>query len=138
MIVRTLGIVVAVACSISGTVEATTNLEAYDPIALQGVVEATAKELLLPGAMVLLRMPQGDFAFGYGATELGGTIPPRGDTHFRVASNIKTMTAAMIVLLAQEGKLGFDDPVSKYVENVPNGANVTISELLKMRSGLYN
>src|SRR6516225_4098297 len=138
MIVRTLGIVVAVACSISGTGEATTNLKAYDPIALQGVVEATAKELLLPGAMVLLRTPQGDFAFGYGATELGGTIPPRGDTHFRVASNTKAMTAAVIVLLVQEGKLRFDDPVSKYVEGVPNGANITISELLKMRSGLYN
>ena len=48
------------------------------------------------------------------------------------------MTAAVIVLLAQEGKLRFDDPVSKYVEDVPNGDNITISELLKMRSGLYN
>ena len=138
MTARTPGIVVAVACSISGTAEATTNLKVFDPVALQGVVEATAKELLLPGAMVLLRMPQGDFAFGYGATELGGTIPPRGDTHFRAASNTKAMTAAVIVLLVQEGKLRFDDPVSKYVEGVPNGANITISELLKMRSGLYN
>jgi D-alanyl-D-alanine carboxypeptidase len=135
---RTLGIVVAVACSISGTAEATTNLKAFDPAAFQGVIEATAKELLLPGAMVLLRTPQGDFAFGYGATELGGSIPPRGDTHFRIASNTKTMTAAAIVLLVQEGKLRFDDPVSKYVSGVPNGDNITISELLKMRSGLYN
>ena len=93
---------------------------------------------MLPGAMVLLRTPQGDFAFGYGATELGGTTPPRADTHFRAASNTKTMTAAVIVLLAQEGKLGFDDPVSKYVEGVPNGDAITIAELLKMRSGLYN
>jgi D-alanyl-D-alanine carboxypeptidase len=48
------------------------------------------------------------------------------------------MTAAVIVLLAQEGKLRFDDPVSKYVSGVPNGDNITIAELLKMRSGLYN
>ena len=32
----------------------------------------------------------------------------------------------------------FDDPVSKYVQGVPNGDNITISQLLKMRSGLYN
>jgi D-alanyl-D-alanine carboxypeptidase len=32
----------------------------------------------------------------------------------------------------------FDDPVSKYVQGVPNGDNITIAELLKMRSGLYN
>jgi D-alanyl-D-alanine carboxypeptidase len=138
MTTRMLGILVAVACSVSGTAEATTNLEPFDPVALQGVLEATAEELLLPGAMVLLRTPQGNLAFGYGATELGGTTPPRADTHFRAASNTKTMTAAVIVLLVQEGKLRFDDPVSKYVEGVPNGDNITISQLLKMRSGLYN
>jgi D-alanyl-D-alanine carboxypeptidase len=113
-------------------------LKPFDPVALQAAVETTAKELLLPGAMVLLRTPQGEFAFGYGATELGGTTPPRADTHFRAASNTKTMTAAVIVLLAEEGKLRFDDPVSKYVAGVPDGDAITVSELLKMRSGLYN
>jgi D-alanyl-D-alanine carboxypeptidase len=131
-------LVAALACSLSGTAEAATNLKPFDPVALQGVVKTTAKELLLPGVMVLLRTPQGDFAFGYGVTELGGTIAPRADTHFRVASNTKTMTAAVIVLLVQEGKLRFDDPVSKYVQGVPNGDDISIGELLKMRSGLYN
>jgi D-alanyl-D-alanine carboxypeptidase len=129
---------VAVACIISGTAEAATNLKPFDPVALQGVVERSAKELRLPGAMVLLRTPQGEFAFGYGAMELGGTTPSRADTHFRAASNTKTMTAAVIVLLAQEGKLRFDDPVSKYVQGVHDGNKITISELLKMRSGLFN
>ena len=89
MTARKLGIVVAVARSISGTAEATTNLKPFDPVALHSVVEATAKELLLPGAMVLLHTPEGDFAFGYGATELGGTNSPRADTHFRAAANTK-------------------------------------------------
>ena len=48
------------------------------------------------------------------------------------------MTAAVILQLAQEGKLSLDDPVSKYVPGVPNGDNITIAELLEMRSGLYN
>jgi D-alanyl-D-alanine carboxypeptidase len=56
-------------CYVSGTAEATTNLKPFEPVALQGVVEATAKKLLLPGAMVLLRTPQDDFAFGYGVTD---------------------------------------------------------------------
>src|SRR6516162_6638394 len=138
MTTRILGIVTAIACSTSWTAKATTNLKPFEPAALQGIVETTAKELLLPGAIVLLRTPQGNIAFGYGATELGGTTSPRADTHFRIASNTKTMTAAVIALLAQEGKLRFDDPVSKYVSGVPNGDNITISELLKMRSGLIN
>jgi hypothetical protein len=53
---RILGIVVVVVCFISGTAGATTNLKPFDPVALQGVVEPTAKELLLPGVMVLLRI----------------------------------------------------------------------------------
>ena len=61
-------------CSVTVMGEATTTaLKPFDPVAFQDAVEATAKELMLPGAMVLLRTPQGNFAFGYGATELGGT-----------------------------------------------------------------
>ena len=81
--------------------------------------------------------PQGDFTVAVGTTLRGADVPPGGDTQFRIASITKTMTAAVIVLLAQEGKLQFSDPVSKYVPNVPNGENITIAQLLKMRSGLY-
>ena len=133
---RILGIVLVTVCSAGAMGASAAALKPFDPVALQETVQATAKELMVPGAMVLLRTPQGEFAFGYGSTELGVTNPPRGDTHFRVASNTKTMTAAVIVLLAQEGKLRLDDPVSKYVRGVPNGDDITISELLKMRSGL--
>jgi D-alanyl-D-alanine carboxypeptidase len=139
MITRILGIVVVVACSAGSAMGASTPaLKPIDSVALQATVEGLAKELLLPGAMVLLHTPQGDFVFGYGTTELGVTNPPRADTHFRAASNTKTMAAAVTVQLAQEGKLRFDDPISKYVQDVPNGDNITIGQLLKMRSGLYN
>jgi hypothetical protein len=64
---RILGIVVAMACSVGGTATSATNLKPFDPVALQATVEATAKELLLPGAIVLLRTPQGDFCVIHGA-----------------------------------------------------------------------
>src|SRR5436853_244503 len=112
-------------------------LKPIDQAALQTMVDATARELMIPGAVVLLRTPQGEFTVSHGTTLLGANSPPSADTHFRIASNTKTMTAAVIVLLAQEGKLRLDDPVSKYVPDVPNGDNITITELLNMRSGLY-
>ena len=102
------------------------------------MVDKTAHELLIPGAVVLLRTPQGEFAVTYGTTLLGAKSPPRADTYFRAASNTKTMTAAVILQLAQEGKLSLDDAVSKYVPGVPNGDHITIAELLEMRSGLYS
>jgi D-alanyl-D-alanine carboxypeptidase len=113
-------------------------LKPIDQAALQTMVDTTAKELLIPGAVVLLRTPQGEFMVSYGTTVLGANSPPRADTHFRIGSNTKTMTAAVIMQLAQENKLSLDDPVSKYAPGVPNGDNITITELLNMRSGLYN
>ena len=140
MIGRIVGAVVVVAfCATSSAIAAVApSLKRIDPIALQATIEGVAKELLLPGAMVLLLTPQGRFAFGYGTTELGVTNPPRAATHSRAASNTKTMTASVIVQLIQEGRLNFNDPISKYVRDVPNAAKITINHLLKMRSGLYN
>jgi D-alanyl-D-alanine carboxypeptidase len=126
------------ACSRPGSTAGSSALKPIDKAALQTMVDTTAKEFLVPGAVVLLRTPQGKFTVTYGITQLGTTSAPRADTRFRIASNTKSMTAAVIVQLAQEGKLSLDDPVSKYVPNVPNGDKITIDELLTMRSGLYN
>jgi D-alanyl-D-alanine carboxypeptidase len=62
-------------------------LKPIDQPALQAMVATTAQELHIPGAVVLLRTPQGEFTVTYGTTELGTTSPPRADTHFRIASN---------------------------------------------------
>src|SRR5580765_5833215 len=126
------------ACSRPSSTASSPALKPIDQAALQSTVSGTAKDLLVPGAVVLLHTPQGEFAVNYGTRQLGTTTPPRADTHFRIASNTKTMTAAVIVQLAQEGKLSLRDPVSKYVPGVPNGDKITIDELLKMRSGLSN
>src|SRR5262249_53550908 len=79
----------------------------------------------------------GEFTAIHGTTVLDTASPPSASTYFRIASNTKTLTAAVIMQLAQEGRLSVDDPVSKYVPGVPNGDNITIAELLEMRSGLY-
>jgi CubicO group peptidase (beta-lactamase class C family) len=113
-------------------------LKPIDQAALQAVVEKATKEMLVPGAVVLIRTPQGSYTAAVGTTELGKQTPPDAKTHFRIASNSKTMTAAVIVLLAQDGKLKFSDPVSAYVPGVPNGNEITVADLLRMRSGLYN
>ena len=128
----------ASAATAPGTTAGSSALKPISRAALQAAVDTTARKLLVPGAVVLLRTPQGEFTVTYGTTTLGATTPPRADTHFRIASNTKTMTAAVIMQLAQEGKLNLDDPISKYVPGVPNGDHITIAELLEMRSGLYN
>ncbi|MFF4318360.1 serine hydrolase domain-containing protein [Streptomyces sp. NPDC001568] len=114
------------------------DLRPIDPAALRSAVEAAAKKLGVPGTVVLLRTPQGTFRTAVGTTELGTSDRPTAADHFRIASNTKTMTAALIMLLAQDGRLKLTDPVSAYVAGVPNGEHITLADLLRMRSGLYN
>ena len=125
----------SIACAAAVTAS---TLKPIDPAALRAMVNESARELMVPGAWVLLRTPQGEVVASYGTTELGTASPPTADTHFRIASNTKTMTAAVILLLAQAGTLRLDDPISTYVPDVPNGDRITIADLLRMRSGLYN
>jgi len=113
-------------------------LKPLDRAAFEAAISKRARELMVPGALVLVRTPEQELRFGYGATELGGKVAPQGKTYFRIASNTKTMTAAVVLQLAQEGKLSLADPVSKYVAEVPGGERITIANLLQMRSGLYN
>ena len=58
--------------------------------------------------------------------------------HFRIGSITKTFTGTVILQLVDEGKLRLDDPIAKYQPEVPNGANITIRQLLQMTSGLFN
>src|SRR5271165_5556226 len=54
---------------------------------------------------------------------------------YSIGSISKQFTAAAILMLAEEGKLSLDDPVSKYVSGLTRGNEVTIRELLSHTSG---
>lgn len=116
----------------------TTALTPPDREQLHAALEAGAKEFLLPGAVALLRTPTGTVTATYGATERGGGEPVSTSDHIRVGSNTKTWTATVILQQVQEGALAVTDPVSRYRPDVPNGENITVEQLLNMRSGLYN
>jgi CubicO group peptidase (beta-lactamase class C family) len=58
------------------------------------------------------------------------------DTRFEIASVTKTFTASGILILRDRGRLTFDDPVSRYLPDFPNGDHITIKNLLSHTSGL--
>ena len=96
------------------------------------------KDNAVPGLVMLVRSPKGDWQTVLGTAEIGTDKPWTLGDHFRIGSNTKTMTATVILQLAQEGKLKLSDPVAKYVPGVPNGDKITIANLAEMRSGLYS
>ncbi|MGV3654655.1 MAG: serine hydrolase domain-containing protein [Noviherbaspirillum sp.] len=106
--------------------------------ALRPQVKALLADTRTPGAVVLVRSPHGDWTEAFGTRALDDPEPVRVEDHFRIGSVTKTWTATVILQLVQEGLLALSDPVSKYLPDVPDGANITIEHLLTMRSGLFN
>jgi len=106
---------------------------------LKAQLEAVVKQEQIPGAVVMIRSPSmGNWSESFGSLALGSSKRIGIDDYYRVASNTKTMTGTIILQLVQEGQLSLDDSVSKYRPEVPNGQNITIAELLNMRSGLFD
>jgi CubicO group peptidase (beta-lactamase class C family) len=77
------------------------------------------------------------FEKGFGMAELEYQIPVTPKTIFESGSVAKQFTAAAIVALSLDGKLSLDDPVKKYIAEMPDyGAPLTIRHLLNHTSGL--
>lgn len=74
---------------------------------------------------------------GFGMADLERSTPNRGDTVFEAGSVSKQFTAAAVLLLERDGKLRLDDPIRRYVPEVPDyGVPVTIRQMLTHTSGL--
>jgi len=74
---------------------------------------------------------------GYGMADLDHDIANTPRTVFHIASMSKQITAAAVVLLVQRGKVGLDDPVKKYIPELPDFETpVTVRQLIHHVSGL--
>ena len=74
---------------------------------------------------------------GYGMADLERGVPINADTVFESGSVAKQFTAMAILLLAQQGKISLDDPMRKYLPELPDyGASLTIRHVLSHVSGL--
>ena len=102
------------------------------------IVKDEMAKLRIPG--VALAIIQNDRrvktgTYGYSNLELKTPVTP--DTVFEIGSITKQFTAACIMILAQEGKLSVDDPISKYLTNTPpSWSKITVRNLLMHTSGI--
>ena len=76
------------------------------------------------------------FAGTYGLANIEHQAPVTRATVFRLASITKTFTAALILLLDEDGRLGLDDPLSKHVPELAVAKDVTLRQLLLHTSGI--
>lgn len=99
---------------------------------------ASLKSSDAPGAAILViynGLPV--FRRGYGVTDLRTQTRIDGKTNFRLASFTKQFTAAAIMLLAHDGRLHYDDPLTDFFPEFPAyGKSITVRNLLNHTSGL--
>lgn len=74
----------------------------------------------------------------------GGRFFTRGPSKYPVttahmiASNSKTYIASLILTMVNDGMLGLDDPIAKWIEKVPGGNAITVRQVLNHTSGIFN
>ncbi len=91
-----------------------------------------------PGCAVAASAPgQPAISRAYGMADLEHDIRNTPDTIFEGGSVAKQFTAAAVLLLAKDGKLSLDDPVRKYLPELPEyAAPLKIRHMLNHTSGL--
>lgn len=91
-----------------------------------------------PGcALGVIRDGELAFARGYGMADLEHGVPLSERSVFRIGSVSKQFAAAATVLLAQEGTISLDEPVRRWIPELPDvGSRFTIRRLLNHTSGV--
>src|SRR5687768_7411603 len=75
---------------------------------------------------------------GYGYSHTEQLTPHDANTIFNIASLTKPFTAALILKLAEDGKLSINDQLNKYYPTYPGGERITLRHLLTHTSGIAN
>jgi CubicO group peptidase (beta-lactamase class C family) len=131
-IMTTLATALLTACSASSAAD-------KRDAALDAVIPAAMQKASVPGAIVgIWQDGRAPYVRAFGVRDTATRQPMATDLSMRIGSTSKTFTVTAILMLADQGKLGLDDPIDRYVTGVPSGNEITLRQLAAMRSGLYN
>ncbi len=103
------------------------------------LLRATYADGAGPGAAVLVA--RGDEVLYRGALGFDDVATKdvlRADDRFRIGSVTKQFAAAAVLKLVEAGKVELADPLSKFVPDYPNGAHITVRQLLDHTSGVMS
>src|SRR5262249_10447885 len=107
--------------------------------ALDKAIPAAMQRASFPGAIVgIWQDGREPYVRAFGVRDTATGQPMATDLSVRIGSNSKAFTVTALLMLADQGKVGLDDPIDRYVEGVPGGNRITLRQLAAMRSGLFD
>ncbi|MEU6987164.1 serine hydrolase domain-containing protein [Streptomyces sp. NPDC046324] len=105
---------------------------------LDKAIEDVREEAGIPGIVAGVWMPgKGCYVRATGVADKVTGRPMTTYGSVRIGSETKTFTVTALLKLVDAGRIGLDDPISRYIDGVPNGDNITLRHLAEMRSGLF-
>ncbi|NMM91258.1 serine hydrolase [Rhodococcus sp. SRB_17] len=105
---------------------------------IDAVIDSAIKTSGIPGAIVGIWGPDGSYVKAAGVADTTTGAPMETDFYHRIGSVTKTFTVTAVLQLVDEGKIGLDDPISKYVDGITEGDEISLRQLAGMRSGLVD
>lgn len=107
-----------------------------DPI--DAIVRAEMAEQGIPGvAVAILRGDEVVKSQGYGLANVEHDVPVTDQTIFQSGSLGKQFTAAVVMLLVEDGKIDLSDPLTRFFPDAPpSWRSITVRHLLTHTSGL--
>ena len=104
--------------------------------ALDAYLDSVAAHDRAMGTLHILRGDSTVYSRAIGMASLEPPVPAAPDRRYRVGSVSKTFTAAVVLRLVEEGRLGLDDRIGGHFPDVPNADSITVRQLLGHRSGI--
>ena len=90
-----------------------------------------------PGAVLAVTTPSCGRWVGASGESTKGVALQASDV-FRVGSITKTFVATSVLTLVASGAVGLEDPLEKWLPGFPNGAAITLHQVLNHTSGIFN
>ncbi len=108
-------------------------------VAWQGELAARMQALGAPGALLGIYRPgHPPIELALGLADVENQRPMSVDCSFRIASISKVLVGTTLLAVADETRTSLDEPISKFVDGVPNGDRISLRQLGSHRSGLFN
>jgi D-alanyl-D-alanine carboxypeptidase len=135
-------IILSLCLSVAGFSSVWANCSPYTNSIIQNAIDTTLedKNNFINSAIQISVICKGEKLprdFVGGTTTLGGGAPVQINTLFQVGSMTKSFIATLMLQLEAEGKLNINDPLSKWLPQLPSKLQgMTIKQLLNHTSGI--
>ena len=115
-----------------------TNAQTFDKAKMDSLFKRIESNEKGMGSISIFKNENEIYQNSFGYADIENKIPSTKKTKYRIGSVSKTFTATIIMQLIDENKLSLETKLAEFYPEIPNAKEITIEQLLRHRSGLYN